>query len=78
MVVKVKNTSKNELDFDVKEIMERFVRADSSRTTQGSGLGLSIAESFVEVCGGKFYIETDADMFTACVIFPLAEKVEDA
>lgn len=77
-IVKVKNTSKNELDFDVKEITERFVRADSSRTTQGSGLGLSIAESFVEVCGGEFYIETDADMFTACVIFPLTDEVEEA
>ncbi len=68
---KVKNTSKWELDFDTEEIMERFVRADASRTTEGSGLGLSIVQSFTEACGGTFTITTDADMFTACVQFPL-------
>ncbi len=71
---KIKNTSKWELDFDVKDIMERFVRADASRTTEGSGLGLSIAQSFSELCGGSFSIETDADMFTACVQFPLVKN----
>lgn len=71
-VARVKNTSRMELNFDSAEIMERFVRADSSRTTEGSGLGLSIVQSFVEACGGQFTIETDADMFTACVRFPLA------
>lgn len=70
-VAKVKNTSRQELDFDTTEIVERFVRADSSRTTEGSGLGLSIVQSFVEACGGQFSVETDADMFTACVRFPL-------
>ncbi|MGN1148258.1 MAG: sensor histidine kinase, partial [Lachnospiraceae bacterium] len=70
---RVKNTSKNELDFDTTEIMERFVRADASRTTEGSGLGLSIVQSFTEACGGSFNISTDADMFIACVSFPLAE-----
>ena len=69
---KVKNTSKNELDFDTKEIMERFVRADTSRTTEGSGLGLSIVQSFTEACGGTFSIETDADMFIACIRLPLS------
>lgn len=69
----IKNTSRQELDFDPAEIVERFVRADSSRTTEGSGLGLSIVQSFTEACGGRFHITTDADMFTACVSFPLAE-----
>lgn len=73
-VARVKNTSRMELDFDTKEIAERFVRADSSRTTEGSGLGLSIVQSFVEACGGSFEIVTDADMFTACVHFPLASR----
>lgn len=73
-VARVKNVSRMELDFDEKEIVERFVRADSSRTTEGSGLGLSIVQSFTEACGGVFYIETDADMFTACVRFPLTEQ----
>ena len=70
-VAKVKNISRTDLDFDPAEIMERFVRADTSRTTEGSGLGLSIVQSFTEACGGTFTIETDADMFTACVRFPL-------
>lgn len=73
-VAKVKNTSREELDFDTTEIVERFVRADSSRTTEGSGLGLSIVQSFVEACGGQFRVEADADMFTACVRFPLTEQ----
>ncbi len=72
-IVKIKNTSKNELDFDPEEITERFVRADASRSTEGSGLGLSIARSFTEACGGTFTIQIDADMFTACVRFPLSE-----
>lgn len=74
-IAKVKNTSRQELDFDSEEITERFVRADTSRTTEGSGLGLSIVQSFTEACGGSFRITTDADMFTACVSFPLAETL---
>lgn len=73
-VARVKNTSLRELDFDTSEIVERFVRADSSRTTEGSGLGLSIVQSFVEACGGEFGVETDADMFTAHVRFLLSQK----
>lgn len=68
---KIKNTSKQELDFDTEKIVERFVRADASRTTEGSGLGLSIVQSFTEACGGTFHVETDADMFIAIVKFPL-------
>lgn len=70
---KIKNTSREELNFDPHDIMERFVRADTSRTTEGSGLGLSIVQSFTEACGGTFSIDLDADMFTACVSFPLTE-----
>ncbi|MBQ7776592.1 MAG: HAMP domain-containing histidine kinase [Lachnospiraceae bacterium] len=77
-LVWVKNTSRRELDFDPEEIMERFVRADASRTTEGSGLGLSIVQSFTEACGGRFNIELNADLFTACVSFPLSEEpIED-
>lgn len=70
--VTVKNISKQEINFDTTEIVERFVRADASRTTEGSGLGLSIVQSFTEACNGSFQIETDADMFTAHVYFPLS------
>lgn len=64
----VKNTSRFELDSE-KDMTERFVRGDSSRTTDGSGLGLSIARSFTEACGGSFRISTNADLFTAEVGF---------
>lgn len=75
-VARVKNISRTELDFDPAEIIERFVRADISRTTEGSGLGLSIVQSFTEACGGTFHISIDADMFTACVRFPLTNPSE--
>jgi len=73
-IATVKNTSRGELNFDNNEITERFVRADASRTSEGSGLGLSIAKSFAEACGGAFRIETDADMFVAIVSFPLTNE----
>lgn len=70
----IKNISRQELDFDPKEIVERFVRADTSRTTEGSGLGLSIVQSFTEACGGTFSIDLNADLFTATVTFPLCTE----
>lgn len=69
-VVRIKNTSGVELA-DGKDFTERFVRGDESRTDGGSGLGLSIAKSFAEVCGGKLAVETDADLFTVTVSFPI-------
>lgn len=71
--VRVRNTSAAELADGV-DFTERFVRGDASRTGGGSGLGLSIAKSFTEACGGSFGVEVDADLFTAKVAFPLAEK----
>ena len=56
------------------DLTARFVRGDASRTDGGSGLGLSIASSFTEACGGDFHVETLADLFTAVVSFPLAEE----
>lgn len=69
-VVRIKNTSGVELS-DGKDFTERFVRGDESRTDGGSGLGLSIAKSFTEVCGGILTVETDADLFTVTVAFPV-------
>ena len=67
----VRNTSCQELPKGV-DFTARFVRGDASRTDGGSGLGLSIARSFTEACGGQFRVETVADLFTAAVSFPLA------
>ncbi|WP_444640973.1 histidine kinase dimerization/phospho-acceptor domain-containing protein [Caproiciproducens sp. R1] len=72
----VKNTSRFELDGD-RDMTERFVRGDSSRTTSGSGLGLSIARSFTEACGGRFGISVDADLFSARAVFPLVQRPEE-
>ena len=67
----VRNTSAAEIPAGV-DFTARFVRGDESRTDGGSGLGLSIAKTFTESCGGTFVVETLADLFTAKVSFPLA------
>lgn len=69
--VSVRNTSRVELPEGV-DFTARFVRGDASRTDGGSGLGLSIASSFTEACGGTFRVETVADLFTAIVTFPIS------
>ena len=71
-VASVKNTSRQELDKD-KDFTERFARGDLSRTDGGSGLGLSIAQSFTEACGGSFSWETNADLFVVTVSFRILE-----
>lgn len=63
----LKNVSASELDFNVEDISERFVRGDKARNTEGSGLGLAIVKSFVELQGGKFKIQTDGDLFKAII-----------
>lgn len=67
--VTFKNISKNELNITGEELTERFVRGDSSRNTEGSGLGLSIAKNLTELQGGKLNIDIDGDLFKATVIF---------
>ena len=67
-----KNISKYELNIPAEELMARFVRGDRSRHTEGSGLGLSIAQSLTELQGGAFRIEIDGDLFKAIVTFPQA------
>lgn len=67
-VASVKNTSYQELEKG-KDFAERFTRGDQSRTDGGSGLGLSIAQSFTEACGGQFSWETNADLFVVTVSF---------
>ena len=67
----VKNTSCQELDPEI-NFAERFTRGDQSRTDGGSGLGLSIAKSFTEACGGTFKLEMIADLFVVTVAFPVS------
>ena len=54
------------------------MRGDESRTDGGSGLGLSIAKSFTEACGGSLTVETDADLFTVTVAFPVSGQKQAA
>lgn len=69
-----RNISKDELDVSPDELLERFVRGDSSRHTEGSGLGLSIAKSLTESMGGEFVLAVDGDLFKAAVIFPVLSQ----
>lgn len=73
-VITVKNISSYEIKFTPEEITERFTRGDESRTTEGNGLGLSIAKSFTEACGGSFEIIIDGDVFEADVTLPITFK----
>ena len=77
VVITVKNISSYEIKYTPEELTERFTRGDESRTTEGSGLGLSIAKSFTEACNGKFEIDVDGDVFTAKIQFPITQKSKD-
>ena len=69
-VIAVKNTSREPLDIPAEELMERFVRGDSSRGSEGSGLGLSIGRSLTELMGGRMDIILDGDLFKIELTFP--------
>jgi len=67
----VKNISAYEMTFSAEEILQRFVRGDASRSGDGSGLGLSIAQSFAQACGGSFKLDIDGDLFKVTITFPV-------
>ena len=70
-VLAIKNISRDQLNMDAEELMERFVRGDASRNTEGSGLGLNIAKSLVELQKGQMHLMVDGDLFKVTLIFPL-------
>lgn len=70
-VFSLKNTSHYPLDISSEELMERFVRGDKSRHTEGSGLGLSIAKSLTELQNGEFDLTVDGDFFKVVMSFPM-------
>ena len=74
--ISVKNVSKDALNISAEELMERFVRGDSSRSTEGSGLGLNIARSLTELQNGELHLTIDGDLFKADVVLDKAEETE--
>ena len=70
-VITVRNTSREALNISPDELMERFVRGDSARSTEGNGLGLSIAKSLTELQNGDFDITIDGDLFKVTLRFPV-------
>ena len=67
----LKNISSQPLNITAEELTERFVRGDVSRNTEGSGLGLSIAQSLTELQGGEFKVYVDGDLFKVTIIFKM-------
>ena len=63
VTIEIKNISKDKLNISAEELMQRFVRGDKSRTTEGSGLGISIAQNLTELQNGKFELILDGDLF---------------
>lgn len=70
----LKNVSEQQLNFSADELTERFIRGDLSRSTEGSGLGLSIAKSLTDMQGGEFGLYLDGDLFRVDIRFPKAQK----
>lgn len=70
VTLSVKNISQQQLNIPAEQLMERFVRGEESRSTEGSGLGLSIARSLTELQGGVFRLDIDGDLFKAALSFP--------
>lgn len=73
-VLSLKNISRSALNINAEELTERFIRGDVSRSTEGSGLGLSIAKDLTKMQGGNFEIYLDGDLFKTTITFPLAKN----
>lgn len=77
VVIQMKNVSQDRLNISVDELMQRFVRGEASRNTEGSGLGLSIAQSLTELQKGKFHVYLDGDLFKVTLGFEISPKDVD-
>ena len=75
VLISLKNISREELNVSADELLERFVRGDASRNTEGSGLGLNIAQSLMELQKGQLQLLVDGDLFKVTLVFPAA-KIE--
>lgn len=71
VIIIIKNISKEKLNISSDELMQRFIRGNKARNTEGSGLGLSIAQSLTELQNGTFEIKIDGDLFKAQIEFPI-------
>ena len=71
VLISLKNISREPLNVSSEELMERFVRGDASRNTEGSGLGLNIAQSLMDLQKGRLELLVDGDLFKATLIFPI-------
>lgn len=74
VVLTMKNMSAYELNISASELMERFKRGDEARSSEGSGLGLSIAMSLAHLQNGDFYVQVDGDLFKATLTMPVFTK----
>lgn len=72
VLISLKNISREPLNISAEELTERFVRGDASRNTEGSGLGLNIAKSLMELQHGQLRLRVDGDLFKATLMFPVA------
>ena len=75
VIFSLKNISEQPLNISADELTERFIRGDVSRSTEGSGLGLSIAKNLASLMGGKFELYLDGDLFRVTITFPRVKKI---
>jgi signal transduction histidine kinase len=74
-ILTIKNISAFPLEISPEQLTERFIRGDASRTTEGSGLGLSIAQGLTKLQGGRFKVDIDGDLFKVTLEIPLWEEI---
>lgn len=74
VTVRMTNIASYEMDFAPEEILQRFTRGDKARSTEGSGIGLAIAQTYTESVGGSFRVAIDGDQFSAITQLPIIER----